>query len=235
MKYRHELKYLINYPDLALIRMRLGALLQKDEHARDRPNGMYTVRSLYFDDYYNNSYNQKYMGISDRQKYRIRLYNQSTDVIFLERKVKRDHYIGKEISALSKTEVENIMGGDYDFLLESPQELKRMFYHECHSKIMRSRVVVDYEREPYVMDAGQVRINFDLNVRAGLNGLDIFDDKMVMVEVLEPHQLIMEVKFTEFLPDIVHKLIPAKASELTAVSKFVLACDQTIYKRLSVF
>jgi hypothetical protein len=235
VKYRRELKYIINYPDLALIRMRLSALLQLDAHAQNRPNGIYTVRSLYFDDYYNNSYNQKYMGVSDRQKYRIRMYNQSTDVISLERKVKGDCYICKEVSALSQPEVKDIMLGDYGFLLQSPLALKQQFYHECQTKIMRPRVVVEYERQPYVMDAGEVRITFDMNVRAGLSGLDIFDDEMVMVELLEPHQLIMEVKFTEFLPAIIQKVIPPEASELAAVSKFVMACDQTIYKRVSVF
>jgi len=73
MKFRHELKYLISYPDAALIKMRLNDLLEKDVHIN--PEGFYTVRSLYFDDYFNSAYNEKYMGVMSRQKYRIRIVN----------------------------------------------------------------------------------------------------------------------------------------------------------------
>ena len=47
--------------------------------------------------------------------------------------------------------------------------------------------------------------------------------------VLEPGKLVMEVKFTEFSPQIVRTLLPPRAQELTAVSKYVLCCDKTAY------
>ncbi|MFR7798920.1 MAG: hypothetical protein ACLU37_13135 [Collinsella sp.] len=34
---------------------------------------------------------------------------------------------------------------------------------------------MDYEREPWVMDEGTVRITFDMNVRAAVGSFDIFD------------------------------------------------------------
>ncbi len=71
-----------------------------------------------------------------------------------------------------------ILQGDYEFLLKSPLNLLQIFYHECMSNFMRPRIVVDYEREPYIMEAGDVRITFDKNVRAGLKGFDIFDNSM---------------------------------------------------------
>ena len=40
----------------------------------------------------------------------------------------------------------------------------------------------------------------------------------------------MEVKFTEFLPQLVRDLLPPKAQELTAVSKYLLCCDRTAYQ-----
>lgn len=48
--------------------------------------------------------------------------------------------------------------------------------------------------------------------------------------VLEPGKLVLEVKFTEFLPQIVRDLLPPRAQELTAVSKYVLCCDKTAYQ-----
>jgi hypothetical protein len=39
----------------------------------------------------------------------------------------------------------------------------------------------------------------------------------------------MEVKYTEFLPQLVRDLCPPASSEFTAASKFVLCCDKTAY------
>src|SRR5512138_2364824 len=99
MEYRHELKYIINYAQYALIRMRLKALMRQDSHVNG--DGLYNVRSLYFDDYRNSAYTEKYAGLIDRQKYRIRIYNHSDKVIHLERKIKRDRYVKKQSATLT--------------------------------------------------------------------------------------------------------------------------------------
>lgn len=233
MLYRHELKYLINYADYAVIRMRLGALMRKDEHVN--ADGVYTIRSLYFDDFYNTAYNDKYSGVPDRQKYRIRIYNQSDNVINLERKIKRGSYVYKQTANLTRCQAHEIVMGNYDCLRECDNPLHKVFYHECRSKMMRPRAIIDYEREPYVMDAGTVRITFDQHVRVGVDGWDIFNGKMAMVEAIDPRYLVMEVKFSQFLPTIVQRMLPQKATEFTAVSKYILGCDKTLYKKIMDF
>lgn len=231
MQYRNEFKHLINYQDYVLIRSRVKSLFAADDHVE--ADGSYSVRSLYFDDYYNRAYHDKYAGVWNRSKYRIRIYNQSDDHIKLEKKNKVGSYNYKEVAAMTVEEVYCVLEGRYEFLLQSPSNLLRMFYHECLSNLMRPRVVVDYEREPFVMEAGDVRITFDKNVRAGVDRFDIFDASMPMVEVLPPGKLIMEVKFTEFLPTVVREALPSKASEYTAVSKYILGCDTTLHRRFS--
>ena len=42
------------------------------------------------------------------------------------------------------------------------------------------------EREPWILDAGTVRITFDMNVRAAVGGFDIFDSTLPVLPVLEP-------------------------------------------------
>jgi hypothetical protein len=233
MKFRNELKYRLNYQDYELIKIRLEALLEKDKNIT--PDGFYTVRSLYFDDYLNTAYSEKQMGVKNRQKYRIRIYNQSDKSILLERKIKSNQYIYKQTSLLTRDEVYQILDQRFEFLLTSKDNLQRLFYHECVSNLLRPRVVVEYEREPYVLDAGQLRITFDKNVRAGVLGFDIFDDEMPMIEVLDKGLLIMEVKFTEFLPRMVRRILPSKAAEYGAISKFILCCDLTMHKRKILF
>ena len=89
MKFRHELKYLINAGDAELIRQRLCVVLKSDAHTKD---GKYHIRSLYFDDYWNSAYLDKIGGFSERKKYRIRLYNLDDSFIRLECKIKRGAY-----------------------------------------------------------------------------------------------------------------------------------------------
>jgi len=229
MKFRHELKYRLNFQDYILIKARLEAICEKDKNVT--PEGFYTVRSLYFDDYLNTAYNEKMMGVMDRHKFRIRIYNHSDQSIQLERKLKSNQYIHKQTSPLTRDEVYDILQGRYEFLLHSPDNLQRLFYHECMTNLLRPRVVVDYEREPYVSEVGELRITFDRNIRAGEMGFDIFDPDMPMIEALSPGLVIMEVKYTDILPGMVRKILPAKASEYGAVSKYILCCDLTMHKR----
>ena len=78
--------------------------------------------------------------------------------------------------------------------------------------MMRPRTIVDYEREPWVMDEGTVRITFDMNVRAAVGSFDIFDATLSALPVLEPGKLVMEVKFTEFCPQLVRDMVPPCAA-----------------------
>lgn len=146
--YRHELKYLINEGEHAALACRMAPVFKLDKHARA---GGYTIRSLYFDDYCNSAYEEKDAGILMRKKYRVRIYNGSDKVIKLERKKKYGSWIYKEDAPLTRGEFEQILAGDYDFLLRSPHQLCREFYIECICNMMRPRTIVDYEREPWVM------------------------------------------------------------------------------------
>lgn len=224
--YRNEWKYLISTSEKELLKLRLKPFLVADPHAQD---GGYLIRSLYFDDYWNSAMEEKDAGVLMRKKYRIRIYNCSDKSIKLERKKKFGSYIYKEAAPLTRQEVEWILDGKYEFLLRSSHRLCREFYVECVCNMMRPRVIVDYEREPWIMDTGTVRLTMDMNVRAAVGSYDIFDSSLPTLDVLEPGKLVMEVKYTEFLPQIVRNLVPQSASEFTAVSKFVLCCEKTRY------
>lgn len=224
--YRHELKFFISKPDWALLQTRLLGVIPRDLNAGE--NGEYWIRSLYFDDYWNSAYEEKEMGVLLRRKYRIRVYNCSDKRILLERKSKFNQYILKESAPLTRMETEALLGGDYDFLKRSGHNLKREFYFECTSRLMRPRVVVDYDREPFVMESGDVRITFDKHVRAGFGMFDIFDSSLPTMEVLAADQMIMEVKYTTFLPALVRRLLPPRSSIMTAASKYVLGCDAAV-------
>ncbi len=224
--YRHELKYIITMPEWALLRSRMMGVIPRDKNAGE--DGEYWIRSLYFDDYWNTAYEEKEMGILLRHKYRIRVYNCSDQKIILERKSKFGQYIKKESAPLTREETEALQSGEYGILLKSEHNLLREFYYECTSRIMRPRVMVDYDREPFVMESGDVRITFDKHVRAGFGTFDLFDKALPTLEVLRADQIIMEVKFTTFLPALIRRLLPPRSSMMTAASKYVLCCDAAV-------
>ncbi len=227
-KFRHEYKYLINYGEYEALKVRMKPYFYLDPNA---VNGEYSIRSLYFDDLWNSAYEEKSMGVLFRKKYRIRIYNYEDTTIKLERKIKQDKYICKESANLTRQQVMMILDGDYDFLLQSENRLCREFYIECISNFMRPRVIVDYEREPFLLDVGTVRITFDKKVRAAIGGFDIFDKDLPAISAMPSDELIMEVKFTEALPKLAKELLPPASSEFVAASKYVLCCDRTSYLR----
>ena len=85
MKYRHEWKHEINYSDKLVLLARLPAVMKRDSHAI---NGAYRVRSLYFDTPGDRALLEKIDGVNEREKFRIRFYNEDTSYIMLEKKSK---------------------------------------------------------------------------------------------------------------------------------------------------
>ncbi len=220
--YRHEWKYLLSHSEAELLRRRLSPFLRPDPHAGD--NG-YEIRSLYFDDYNNSAYVQKLMGVYSRKKWRIRIYNYSDSKISLERKKKRGNYIYKESADITREEFFRILEGDYGFLLEKEGGLYGEFYSECMMNLLRPKVIVDYNRIPLVMDEGTVRITFDSEVAAAVGSFDIFDRNLPGLPAQDPSVEILEVKYTQFLPQIIRQLLPTEGSEFVAFSKYVFCFE----------
>ncbi len=86
-QYRHELKYIISEGEHKMLATRIKACLKQDYYA-SLNGGEYLIRSLYFDDPFDSALWEKASGVGSRDKFRIRIYNYSDDVIKLERKHK---------------------------------------------------------------------------------------------------------------------------------------------------
>ena len=219
-RFRHENKYMISKRDMDCCMSRLLKLARPDENARD---GGYYVRSLYFEDMYQSAYEEKESGVYSRHKYRIRIYNMDRGHITLEKKIKKGPYICKESALLSENEYDMIMKGQTGFLLSRPEPAARDFALDCRMKLLAPEVIVDYDRIPFVYDVGNVRITFDMNIRSVFDELDIFCDNAPAYYVMGQDLLVMEVKYTDFLPDVFHSILPDGACRLAA-SKYVM-CD----------
>ena len=82
---RQELKYYVNSSGVAILRQSLKQVMKLDNHLTQKHKS-YTVSSLYFDTPFSEDLNDKLSGLSVRKKYRLRIYNQTTDVIKFETK-----------------------------------------------------------------------------------------------------------------------------------------------------
>lgn len=220
-QYRHELKYMINEWDALILKQLLRPVLSHDENSGE--NGRYLVRSLYFDNIWESAFNDKINGVFQRKKYRIRTYGDSgKSPVKAECKLKKDAYICKFSATLENEEFYQILRHDYDFLLRKTSPLLQDYYIQCTSYGLRPRVIVDYDREAFILNEGNVRITFDHAVRASNNTFDILSHDLRAVPVFPPGELVLEVKYDDFLPNKVRGLLKLDSLQQIAVSKFVL-------------
>lgn len=216
MDYRHEWKYEINQADLLTLRQRLRAVMSPDPHAVD---GKYRIRSLYFDNMADQALREKMDGVSRREKFRIRYYNGDTSLIHLEKKSKTGGLGNKQKAILTESQAQSIAQGSLNWMSECQEELVRELYAKMRTQGLRPKVIVDYTREPFLFAPGNVRITLDHHIRAGFCCSDFLNPECVTVPVLDA-KIILEVKWDQFLPDIICDAIRLPGRRASAFSKY---------------
>lgn len=224
MEIRNELKYIISYGDYLVLKSVIKHCMALDSYAGEEG---YHIRSLYFDDLHDSALYEKNFGVQNRKKYRIRVYNKSDRLIKLERKRKFTNHTNKEDHTLLRSDYERIMDREVDFLLSTQNNVAQAFYYEFKNQMLRPKVIVDYLREPYIMETGDVRITFDKQLSASSQVGDLFGE-IVGRPVLNSGVMILEVKFTHFIPDIIRMYLGLIDKKPLAVSKYVLCREKII-------
>jgi len=221
---RMEQKYYLHMHDYMVLRMKVAKLLTLDPYSIDVDG--YNIRSLYFDDPRRTALETKNDGIFKRQKFRIRIYNNSDEHIALERKNKVGDYVAKESVVLTRPQYDQILNGDYSSLYDSGEPLARDFYAAMTSYGYLPTVIVDYWREAYIYREGNVRITFDKRLAVGSNHLDLFYPELMLSEIIMPGLTIMEVKFDDMLPNVVRSIITPANHQRSSISKYVLCKEK---------
>ena len=219
VQYRHEVKHEIGYSDMLILRRRLGAVMMRDSHAVD---GKYEIRSLYVDNIYDKALLEKLNGINVREKYRIRMYNGDTSMIRLERKFKHGGLGHKDSARLTKEEARAIVSGDVGWMADSNDEVILGLYTRIRNEGLKPRVIVDYTREPFVFSPGNVRVTLDYNIRTGLGCTDFLNPDCITIPI-KGSPCILEVKWDNFLPDVISGIVQLDGRQSGAFSKYA-AC-----------
>lgn len=226
-KFRNELKYVCTEAQLQMIEHRIRQYCQKDPHAGSE--GIYNIRSIYFDDIDNSCFYENEDGVNSREKFRIRIYNADTEYITLECKQKRNGKNHKDSCSLTREQCEAVLNGSFCWDMvngyepeRGQAELLRKFFLKYSTRYMRGKVIVSYERTPYVYQAGNVRITFDRNI-AGSSDVQEFLQPVVNSRPVMPVGAhVLEVKYDEFLPDFLNNAMQLGTLRRATYSKYYI-------------
>lgn len=217
--YRHELKYQITPADHHALRQRLRTVMKCDPHTG--ADGLYTIRSVYFDNYKDKALREKVYGVQKREKFRIRYYNDDFSYITLEKKIKHNDLCMKIDAHLTVEEYRRILQEPGAWMLKHPEPPVRELYCKMKTQQLRPRVLVSYVREPYIYEAGNVRVTFDSHIRTSLFQRDFSDGAISDICATDtPGDIILEVKFDAFLPEIIRCLLQSEELRQQAFSKY---------------
>ncbi len=227
IKYRNELKYVCSEADLQLLKGRIGHICKQDSHVGE--SGIYTVRSLYFDDLENTCFYENENGTDPREKFRIRIYNGDLQHITLECKHKCNSKNFKESCPLTWKQCDSMIKGtfilrqeDTEGLSDSEAKLLRRFFLQYNMRPLRPKIIVQYERMPFVYGTGNVRVTFDRNISVSRQIHDFGEKDLVLRPIMPVNQHVLEVKYDELLPDFLYNALQIKGLRQTAFSKYYL-------------
>lgn len=216
--FRKEIKYVIYQHEFAKMRPLLSALMQRDPHGGDFG---YVVRSLYFDAVYDRDYYDTVDGRLKKAKVRLRIYGKGSP-IKLELKQKENSDSLKQSLLLTPEEARRMQQCDYEFLSHRAEPVARTLYMRLLQGAYQPKTLVEYDREAYLYDAGDVRITFDTGMRATASDWDLFAETPPWTTLAPPGTGVLEVKYTSLLPSFLKQIVQTDRLA-TANSKYVQA------------
>lgn len=218
MKFRHEWKHEITFADMLTIRQRMQAVAKPDSHAE---KGKYLVKSLYFDNWQDKVLREKADGVNQREKFRIRYYNEDFSLIHLEKKSKQNGLGNKQSVRLSAEETEKIIKGDCEWMGQSEKGLILELYGKMQLQGLRPKTIVSYIREPFVYSPGNVRVTIDYDIRTGIQCTEFLNPDCLNVQAGDS-PIILEVKWDEFLPSVIRDAVQLSGRRTASFSKYAL-------------
>lgn len=210
--FRHEDKYILNISDYQKVKNKLGTVLECDKNTING-SGYYKVTSLYFDNMYDKCLLEKINGVNNREKYRIRYYNDDLSYIKLEKKIKINGLCKKISCGISKEEYKRIVNQDIQWMLGcKDRELLRELYIKIKTQLLRMTASVEYNRTAFICNNSDIRVTLDRDLRVGVGsgaGIEVDSGKMIL-----------ELKYKEYIPDIISKLLEGERKVKCSYSKY---------------
>ena len=220
VKFRHEIKHIITNADAYILSNRLKKIFKYDENANS--HGSYCVSSIYFDTPYDKSLRQKIDGVNSREKFRIRYYNENMSFIRLEKKIKKQGLCAKLSKRIHFDELKKILNLDIDFLIHKEDPLLLEFYSKIKGELLLPKKIIVYEREAFLYEPANVRITIDRNIKTSMSKTEFLNQDKKFVN-MSNEICILEIKYDEFLPDIVRLLAKIPNRFACSFSKYQIS------------
>lgn len=206
--------------DYLRIKPILDEVLQLDDYAG---NDGYMVYSVYFDSLFDKDLYDTIDGLLEKRKIRLRRYGSEIGVGKLEYKCKTGSDSKKYSLLVSRTEMEQMLQGNYDFLCNRPEEIARTMYLQLLRGGYMPKTVVKYQRNAYQYPASDVRITFDSEVYASPFIENFFEEEASYIPITTIEEGILEVKYNDFLPSTLKNIIESLDVIQCANSKYAQA------------
>lgn len=214
---RTEHKFILNTKECMLAKKQIGSVMPKDPYCTSSDG--YEIRSLYFDTLTDRACAEKDDGLRIHEKIRARIYGTSDKVIKLESKRKVGEYQTKYSLLIDRETLDELVKCNYSVLLKLDNP-KAMYFYEKLSKGMMPKAIIVYKRMSYCVPTNNTRITFDSDVRATESSFDLFQEPFLGVPILPADQVIMEVKYNNFLFGYIKNAVSAVKKSTTSFSKY---------------
>lgn len=157
-----------------------------------------------------------------RTKFRIRRYDHNPNRILLEKKSKRHGLTRKDSCLLTREECDRLLAGEWIAPApEMPGEKQRLLLEMSLRKLL-PKIIVTYERVPFIEPNGNVRVTFDRKITSSHEISLFFTNDYLQRPVFPDGVSLLEVKWDELLPQHVQMLLQTERMHRTAFSKYAM-------------
>ena len=215
--HRHEQKYICSSAQIKHLFEALSAILPTDKHQ----NGLYHIKSLYFDTKDDRFLQESLDGVTERSKYRLRRYDKEN--IKFECKSSFFQLKRKRFVWLPQKEAE-IMAHNRDTKTFFDIPLINEFYCLKKNELIQPKIIIDYDRAAFVHEGLNVRITLDQKIISSADVNSFMDDNISGKKILPNDAGILEVKFDDILPTYIVQILGLEDLEQTTFSKYVMGC-----------
>lgn len=192
---RREIKFEITLEEYNRIYNTLNKFIEKDKNTKR--DDKYSIKTIYYDNIYNQLLNENIDGLIHRKKFRIRMYNNDKSTIFLEKKEKIKDVICKKREKISYEDVLLLCNNDLDNF-ELTSDLRKELYIDIRTKLLKPIIIVEYDRIAFDNKTMDFRITLDSKLGKSDNIHDFFN-----ISNRNENVYILEVKYSDCLPKII--------------------------------
>lgn len=201
---RIENKYLISLTERDILLEELEYILSVDKFGQD---GIYRVKSLYFDTKDFRDYLDKVNHKEVRKTIRMRVYSGTDKSIKLEIK-KKNHEKQKKYSMfLEESDAKEILLGNYEILKNYKNELAEEFFNIMKNEDYIPSAIIEYTRKAFSSENENIRITLDSDIKYSNTDYNIFDENLSLSTLSSIFENILEVKYKGELPSEVSEIL----------------------------